>query len=97
MTELETVLRMANELHPEKLPHFLGQLEEARQIARLRLTPATPVAAPPDELLSVKQAALKLGCSRDFLYKRDLPFVVRLGRKRMFSRNGIDKYLQHKF
>ena len=93
MTELENVVRLANELQPDQLPHFLGALETARQIARLRLTPAAPAPALPDELLTCKQAAAKLNCSTDYLYKRDLPFVRRLGRKRMFSRNAIDSYL----
>jgi hypothetical protein len=93
MTELETVLRLANELQPEKLPHFLGQLEEAKQVARMRLTPAAPAPVPPDVLLSVRQAAQKLNCSADTLYKRDFPFVRRIGRKRLFSQNGIEEYL----
>jgi excisionase family DNA binding protein len=90
---LESVLRLASELQPSELPHFLGQLEEARLTALARLTPAAPTPVPPDELLTVKQAAAKLGCSVDFLYKRDFPFVRRLGRKRLFSENGIDAYL----
>ena len=93
MTELDNILQLAQELQPGNLPHFLGVLEEARQIARLRLSPAPPAPAPPDELLSVKQAAQVLGCSADFLYKRRFPFARRLGRKLMFSRNGIEAYL----
>jgi excisionase family DNA binding protein len=93
MTELEMVLRLANELQPQELPHFLGILEEARQIARLRLMPATPAPYPPDALLTVKQAAERLQCSRDYLYKTALPFKRKLGRKLLFSSREIDEYL----
>ena len=94
MNELNNILQLAQELQPAELPHFLGTLEEARQIARLRLTPATPAPAPPDELLNIRAAAQRLGCSTDFLYKKSFPFTRRLGRKLMFSRNGIAEYLK---
>jgi excisionase family DNA binding protein len=94
MTVLESVLQLAQELEPEQLPHFLGQIEEARQIARLRLAPTAPAPAPPDELLTIAQAAAMLNCSKDFLYKTNLPFVKHLGRARRFSRNGIEEYLR---
>jgi excisionase family DNA binding protein len=96
ISELETVLRLANELQPQELPHFLGILEEARQIARLRLTPAAPAPCPPDELLTVKQAAEHLHCSKVYLYKNahTLPFACHLGKKLLFSRNGIETYLR---
>lgn len=90
---LELVLQAARTLPPAELPRLLGDLEEVRAVAYSRLS-AVPVPAPPDELLSVKQAAAKLGCSTDYLYKQDFPFVRRLGRKRMFSRNGIEAYLR---
>jgi hypothetical protein len=93
MNELE-ILRMATELPPLELPRFMGRLEEARLTALARLTPKAPAPAPPDELLNIAQATQKLGCSRDFLYKRDLPFVRRLGRKRMYSLVGIEEYLR---
>jgi predicted DNA-binding transcriptional regulator AlpA len=92
--DLARIVQLASELEPRELPHFLGCLEEARQVAQLRLTPSAPAPAPPDELLSVSQVATKLGCSRDFLYRGKFPFARRLGRKLMFSRVGIEEYLR---
>jgi hypothetical protein len=45
--------------------------------------------------LTCKQAAARLNCSPDYLYRRgrDLPFARRLGRKLLFSQNGIASYL----
>jgi hypothetical protein len=93
MNELE-IIRLANEIPCEGLPHFLGKLEEARLTALARLTPKAPTPTPPDVLLNIGEAAQKLGCSRDFLYRRELPFIRRLGRKRMYSQNGIEEYLR---
>jgi predicted DNA-binding transcriptional regulator AlpA len=70
----------------------MADLAEVQATAQLRIS--APSAAAPDELLNVKQAAQKLGCSVDYLYKKNFPFLVRLGRKRMFSRAGIDRFLQ---
>jgi predicted DNA-binding transcriptional regulator AlpA len=91
---LEPALKDARSLPADRLPRLLGDLEEVRTTALARLsTPAAPVQAS-DELLNVAQAAAKLGCSRDFLYKNEFPFVRRLGRKRLYSRNGIEEYLR---
>ena len=79
---------------PAELPRLLGDLEEVRAVAYARLSAGPVPAQQSDDLLTVKQAATKLGCSVDYLYKRDFPFVRRLGRKRMFSRNGIEAYLR---
>jgi excisionase family DNA binding protein len=61
---------------------------------RLHSTPA-PAPAAADEYLTVKQAAARLGCSTAFLYKNDLPFVRKLGRKKLFSARGIQEYLDN--
>ncbi|MGB8583362.1 MAG: hypothetical protein WCD47_21265, partial [Candidatus Sulfotelmatobacter sp.] len=60
-----------------------------------RLSAPAPVQTS-DEFLTVKQAAEKLGCSCDFLYKHSFPFVCRLGRKRLYSARGIEQYLGSK-
>jgi excisionase family DNA binding protein len=91
---LEPALEDARTLPADKLPRLLGDLEEVRCTALARLSAPTPAQQPPDVLLSVNQAAEKLNCSKDTLYKRDFPFVKRLGRKRLFSQNGIDEYLR---
>jgi predicted DNA-binding transcriptional regulator AlpA len=51
---------------------------------------------PPDELLSIKQAAPLLNKSRSWLYHnhKDLPFKVNgLGSTPRFSRRGLEKYI----
>jgi excisionase family DNA binding protein len=50
-----------------------------------------------DHLLTVEEAAERLGTSRDWLYRKahKLPFTVRLGSRRLrFSSKGIDRYLR---
>jgi excisionase family DNA binding protein len=94
MTELDNILLLAQELDPARLPFFLGKLEEVRLTALSRLAPAPPIAVQSDELLNIAQAAAMLNCSKDFLYKTNLPFVKHLGRARRFSRNGIEEFLR---
>ena len=89
----QPVLEAARTLPPAELPRLLGDLAEVQATAQARLSVPAPAPAPSDELLNVSQAAAKLNCSKDTLYKRDFPFVRRLGRKRLFSSRGIDDYL----
>lgn len=51
---------------------------------------------PDDTVLSVSEAAERLGVSKDWLYRRTktLPFVVRIGRHVKFSLKGIDRYIR---
>jgi predicted DNA-binding transcriptional regulator AlpA len=52
--------------------------------------------APEDRLLTADEAATRLGCSKNYLYRnsKKLPFAVKLTEKRVrFSTRGIDKYL----
>jgi predicted DNA-binding transcriptional regulator AlpA len=93
-TPLQIVLEQARTLPPEALPRLLGDLAEIQATAHARLSAPAPAPALPDELLNVAQAAQKLGCSRDFLYRGKFPFARRLGRKLMFSRVGIEEYLR---
>jgi predicted DNA-binding transcriptional regulator AlpA len=91
--QLQIVLQAARTLPPAELPRLLGDLEEVRTTALARLSVPAPVPQA-DELLSVAQASVKLGCSKDFLYRGKFPFARRLGRKLMFSRVGIEEYLR---
>jgi|ERR1035438_8251704 predicted DNA-binding transcriptional regulator AlpA len=94
-THLQPALEAAKNLDRERLPQLMADLAEVQATAQLRISaPGAPASPAPDELLNVKQAAAKLGCSVDYLYKKNFPFVVRLGRKRMFSRAGIERFLQ---
>jgi predicted DNA-binding transcriptional regulator AlpA len=95
--ELEEALRLANELHRDDLPRLLGDIEEVRATASARL--ASPSAPPqPDQLLDVEEAAATLGLSADYLYHhhKQFPFTRRIGKRLLFSQNGVEKYLRGK-
>jgi excisionase family DNA binding protein len=49
-------------------------------------------------LLTVDQAAAKLGVSRDWLYRHapTLPYTVHLGRALRFSEAGIDRWIRQR-
>ena len=51
-----------------------------------------------DRLLTVEEAATKLGTSRDWVYRHadQLPFTVRIGRQVRFSAQGIDRYIRQR-
>lgn len=52
-----------------------------------------------DRLLTVKEAAQKLGVSGDWLYRRanKLPFTVRLASRQLrFSLRGIERYIRQR-
>ena len=97
--ELQAVLMAARELPAVELPRLLGDLEEIRCTAMARMaTPPPPAQFQADELLSVTEAASRLGISHDYLYRhhRDFNFTRRVGRRLLFSAAGIKKYIgQH--
>jgi predicted DNA-binding transcriptional regulator AlpA len=94
-TELESALTAARSLSPEELPRFIGELEEVRTTALVRLT--TPVIQPqtPDSWLDIDEATPVLGMSKSYLYRHadKFPFVRREGRSLRFSARGIQEYL----
>jgi hypothetical protein len=49
-----------------------------------------------DRLLTVAQAAERLACSADWLYRHRLPFAVRNGRQLRFSAHGLERYIRHR-
>lgn len=92
---------MVREAQIEDLPALLGRLVEAEAIARLRLSIAAVPAstngygAPEaDENLAVTEAARQLGVSTRWLYReaRRLPFAVKIGRRLLFSRRGLERW-----
>jgi excisionase family DNA binding protein len=95
--DLEIVLASARTLAPEHLPHLLGALEEIRTTAFARLIAPAPSQAQPDELLDIREAARRLGVSKEYLYRNHprLNFTRRVGRRVLFSAQGIEKYIQH--
>jgi hypothetical protein len=94
MNELmQNVLRAVQSCDPARLPRVLGMLSEIQETCRARLSaPAQPAPAD-DKLLSCAEAAKLLHCSKDTLYRGDFPFAKRLGRKKLYSHNGIMEYL----
>jgi excisionase family DNA binding protein len=93
LTQCKPTLEAARNLPTAELPQLIGDLEECKAVAQARLMAPAPAPAP-DAYLTIKQAAARLGCSLNFLYKNDFPFARRIGRKRLFSAQGIDEYLR---
>jgi excisionase family DNA binding protein len=92
--ELQSVLTAARELPAPELPRLLGELAEIQATAMARLVAPAKVQSS-DELLTVQEAAERLGCSENYLYRNHgrLPFVRRLGRSLRFSSCGITEYI----
>ena len=95
----------AAECLPEDAPALIGELQrmqatvQARMISALAHPDGHPEAsAAADRLLTVKEAAQRLGVSADWLYRhaRTLPFVVRLGAGLRFSARGIERYIRQR-
>ena len=95
---LQLVLNSVRDLPAEELPGLIGELEVVKATAWSRLTAPTPTHSERDELLSVLEAARRLGVSEDYLYRhsREYPFTRRQGRKLLFSALGIDKFIKQK-
>ena len=85
----------------ERIPALLSQLSALQSVMAARLVSATDLdesVMTQDTLLTVAQAAERLGVSKDWLFRRSrtLTFVVRLGRHLRFSNRGIDRYLRNR-
>ena len=93
---MQPVLIAAQIMPREELPRLLGDLEEVRATAMARLACPVRTQYPPDELLDIEEAARRLGVSVGYLYRhhRRLPFTRRMGRRLLFSANGIQAYLR---
>jgi excisionase family DNA binding protein len=80
------------------LPSFIVELAalQARAAIRLHEHAVSPEPGPsPEQLLTVHEAAARLGMSVDWLYrhKDKLPFAQRVGRRAVrFSKTGLDKW-----
>jgi excisionase family DNA binding protein len=93
--QLTEALSLAKSLPAEELPRFLGELEEIRSTALVRLTMAQ--AEPrPDENVTVEVAAKRLGVSKSYLYHhhKKFRFARREGGRLLFSSAGLDSYLR---
>ena len=86
-----------NALPVEAIPGVLGELERLKAALWARL--ASDVSQPrQDHLLSIEQAAAKLGVSTDWVYRRakTLPFVVRLESQLRFSEQGLERFIHQR-
>lgn len=98
-SELQSILNSLRQMPVENVPELLGELEVIRASALMRLSVPTSAARTQDELLEISVAAGRLGVSTDYLYRKSkvLPFTRRIGRKLLFSSQGIDSYIhQHR-
>ena len=68
---------------------------ELRELLRRELQATVAPNDSEDSLITVEEAARRLGYSKDWLYrnKHKFPFFKRVGRKLGFSSHGISKFL----
>jgi excisionase family DNA binding protein len=85
----------------EQLAALLGQIAALQQAVSARLLhdlllQAEVRAHETDRLLTVTEAAQRLACSKDWLYRHRLPFAVRNGRQLRFSADGLERYIRQR-
>lgn len=82
----------------EAIPALRGALAELDTALLGRLLTADPPEAGEDQLLTVAEAAARLGVSQDYLYRHHprFPFTRRAGRKLLFSAAGIERHSSQK-
>ena len=92
------------DISPQEALSIIGDLERLKASVWMRLMGAQAkgdghAPAREDLLLTVKEAAQKLGVLPDWLYRRakKLPFTVRLGKRHLrFSARGIERYIRQR-
>ena len=91
----------AAEIPAESVPGLLAQLASVQAILLARLVVEGPYngngkSGPPngDRNLSVMEAAGRLGVKPGYLYRHagSLPFTVRIGRRLLFSAEGLERW-----
>jgi hypothetical protein len=91
------------EIDPEQIGPIMAQMAalQLRLATRLVMEGIDRDQGEDDNLLTVEEAAAKLKCSEDWLYRRAkrLPFTVRVGRNLRFSGRGIEDAIRdgHRF
>ena len=97
-TRLEDAVKDPEGVPAEEAPRILAQLGGVVMAIAAKL-PLAWVSSKnseleEDRLLTVEEAAQRLGCSKDYLYRnaKQLPFTVRQGRMVRFSLRGIERY-----
>jgi len=98
--------RTARETPLESLPELSGALARVSALVSLRLATeplrdlqeALQAGAKADRLLTVQEAAQRLGLTEDWLYRhyRGLPFTRKVGEQTLrFSEAGIDRWIRN--
>jgi excisionase family DNA binding protein len=86
------------DIEPEKIAPVMAQMAAIQLSLAARLVAESTERAQTDadSLLTVEEAAAKLKCSGDWLYRqaKRLPFTVRVGRSLRFSSRGIDAHIR---
>ena len=92
------ILPDPTEIEPENIAPVMAQMA-AMQLslaARLVAEGTDHGQAETDNLLTVEEAAARLKCSEDWLYRKAkrLPFTIRVGRNLRFSKHGIEEAIR---
>ena len=104
LAEVARDIDHAEVLPADQLSALLYQVAALQNLLAVRLVrelqivqPNTP-ARERDRLLTVAEAADRLSCSTDWLYRHHhrLPFAVRTGRHLRFSANGLEAYIRQR-
>ena len=83
------------------VPVLMTKLAAMQMALTTRLLAAGTIESSPmarDQLLTANEAAVRLKCSVDYIYRhaRQFPFTVRQGRMLRFSASGLDRYLKRR-
>ncbi len=101
--ELARDIDHVRELPPDQLSALLYQLAALQSVLASELLKNLQMLGDTgsrngDRLLTVGEAAVRLACSKDWLYRHHhrLPFAVRNGRQLRFSADGLDRYIRQR-
>ena len=100
LRELVEDIERVKDVSGEAIPGILTHLAAIQTALAARLAQRNESQQHNDaeRLLTVEEAATKLGVAPDWLYRRSprLPFTVKLGRALRFSQSGIDRWIRSK-
>jgi excisionase family DNA binding protein len=98
MDKLKIVVPDPGEIEPEDIGAVMAQMAAIQLSLATRLLAASTERPQSDaeSLLTIEEAAARLKCSADWLYRhaKRLPFTVRIGRNLRFSERGIDEAIR---
>lgn len=93
--EPDSVLALAEDTPVSGLPRLIGTLAEAMAVANRRLLAPAPTPTPElPQLVDRQEAAHILGVSRYYLENKTLPCQQRAGRKVLYNKAKLLKYVE---